>query len=62
VIADVANRHAFWHMGQFAKYYKTMFGELPSETLKLNRIWYTGFFEKPIRKVRLELSILRKPA
>ena len=38
VIADVANRHAFWHMGQFAKDYKTMFGELPSETLKRNRM------------------------
>jgi AraC-like DNA-binding protein len=37
VIADVANRHAFWHLGQFAKDYKTMFGELPSETLKWNR-------------------------
>ena len=38
MIADVANRHAFWHMGQFAKDYNTMFGELPSETLKRNRI------------------------
>jgi len=37
VIADVANRHAFWHMGQFAKDYKAMFGELPSETLKRNQ-------------------------
>jgi len=33
LIADVANRWSFWHMGQFAKDYKLMFGELPSETL-----------------------------
>jgi len=32
-VADVANTHGFWHMGQFAKDYKEMFGELPSETL-----------------------------
>jgi len=33
-IADIANKWGFWHMGQFAKDYKKMFGELPSETLK----------------------------
>lgn len=38
VIADVANRYAFWHLGQFAKDYKKMFGELPSETLNRNRV------------------------
>jgi AraC-like DNA-binding protein len=32
VIADIANEHGFWHLGQFAKDYRTMFGELPSET------------------------------
>ena len=37
VIADVANRHAFWHMGQFAKDYRAMFGELPSETVRQAR-------------------------
>jgi len=31
-IADVANEFGFWHMGQFAKDYYRMFGELPSET------------------------------
>jgi len=30
---NVANGWSFWHMGQFAKDYKKMFGELPSETL-----------------------------
>ena len=35
LIADVANRWGCWHMGQFAKDYKALFGELPSETLKL---------------------------
>ncbi len=33
-IADIANRWGFWHMGQFAKDYRTFFGELPSESLK----------------------------
>lgn len=33
-IADVANNHGFWHMGQFARDYRSFFGELPSETLK----------------------------
>jgi len=32
-IADIANQHGFWHMGQFAKDYKILFGELPSDTL-----------------------------
>jgi AraC family ethanolamine operon transcriptional activator len=32
-IADVANDWGFWHMGQFAKDYRRMFGELPSDTL-----------------------------
>lgn len=33
-IADAANVWGFWHMGQFAKDYFRMFGELPSETLR----------------------------
>jgi len=32
-VTDLAKRWSFWHMGQFAKDYKLMFGELPSETL-----------------------------
>ena len=32
-ISDVANRYDFWHMGQFAKDYRSLFGELPSQTL-----------------------------
>jgi len=31
-IADIANDWGFWHMGQFAKDYKGLFGELPSVT------------------------------
>jgi AraC family ethanolamine operon transcriptional activator len=31
-IADVANKWGFWHLGQFAKDYRSWFGELPSET------------------------------
>jgi len=33
-IADIASRHGFWHMSQFASDYRRHFGELPSETLK----------------------------
>ncbi|WP_163340705.1 helix-turn-helix domain-containing protein [Desulfopila sp. IMCC35008] len=33
-IADIANRRGFWHMGQFAKDYHQLFGELPSDTLR----------------------------
>lgn len=34
IIADVANNWGFWHMGDFAREYRKMFCELPSETLK----------------------------
>ena len=33
VVADVANQWGLWHMGQFARDYRRLFGELPSETL-----------------------------
>lgn len=33
-ISDIANNHGFWHMGQFAKEYRQLFDELPSDTLK----------------------------
>jgi AraC-like DNA-binding protein len=33
-VVDIANRWGFWHMGQFARDYRRMFGELPSVTLK----------------------------
>lgn len=32
-IADAANASGFWHMGQFAKDYRKLFGELPSQTV-----------------------------
>ena len=32
-VADVANRWGFWHMGKFARDYRTLFGELPSQTM-----------------------------
>ncbi|MEE4216822.1 MAG: helix-turn-helix domain-containing protein [Xanthomonadales bacterium] len=32
LVIDVANRWGFWHMGQFAKDYSNLFGELPSQT------------------------------
>ena len=40
-VADAANRWGFWHMGQLAKDYKRMFGELPSETLNDSNSTYT---------------------
>ena len=33
-VADIANAWGFWHMGQFAKDYRSFFDELPSETLR----------------------------
>jgi AraC family ethanolamine operon transcriptional activator len=33
-VTDIAVQWGFWHMGQFAKDYKKMFGECPSETLR----------------------------
>ena len=32
-VSDVMNDWGYWHMGNFAAYYRKMFGELPSETL-----------------------------
>jgi AraC family ethanolamine operon transcriptional activator len=34
IVLNIANQFGFWSMGHFARDYKTMFGELPSETLK----------------------------
>ena len=33
-VMDVANAWGFWHMGQFARDYRKLFGELPSDTLR----------------------------
>jgi len=33
-VNEVAGSWSFWHMGQFAKDYRKLFGELPSDTLK----------------------------
>lgn len=32
-VVDVANEWGFWHMGDFAREYRRMFGELPARTL-----------------------------
>lgn len=32
-VADVAMRHGFWELGRFAREYRELFGELPSQTL-----------------------------
>ena len=31
-VSEAANKWGFWHLGQFAKDYRTRFGELPSDT------------------------------
>jgi AraC family transcriptional regulator, ethanolamine operon transcriptional activator len=33
-VSDAANNWGFWHLGQFAKDYENLFGELPSDTLR----------------------------
>ena len=33
-VSAIANEWGFWHMGQFAKDYRRLFGELPSTTLR----------------------------
>ena len=37
-VTDIATRWGFFHLGRFAQYYQKHFGELPSETLKKNRL------------------------
>ena len=37
-IIDIANETGFWHMGQFARDYRMLFGELPSTTIKKNTL------------------------
>lgn len=37
LVSDIANEWGFWHMGQFAKDYRALFGELPSITLRRHR-------------------------
>ena len=34
LVSDIANRWGVWHMGQFARDYALLFGELPSQTIK----------------------------
>jgi len=36
-LSDIAARWGFWHLSHFAADYKSMFGELPSETLNAAR-------------------------
>ena len=37
-VIKVASEYNFWHMGQFSRDYKKLFGELPSETLRKSYI------------------------
>lgn len=40
---SIANHWGFWHIGQFAKDYKEMFGELPSDTIRKSIYQTTQF-------------------
>jgi AraC family ethanolamine operon transcriptional activator len=33
-VKDAVEAYGFWHLSRFSRDYKTMFGELPSETLR----------------------------
>lgn len=37
LVRSVAHAHGFWHLGQFTRDYRTMYGETPSETLACSR-------------------------
>jgi AraC family transcriptional regulator, ethanolamine operon transcriptional activator len=41
-IADIANKWGFWHLGQFAKDYRSWFGELPSDTYERKHGRFAG--------------------
>jgi AraC family transcriptional regulator, ethanolamine operon transcriptional activator len=45
IIADVASQFGFWSLGHFSRDYKTMFGELPSQTL--NKTGYDFSWKSP---------------
>jgi AraC family ethanolamine operon transcriptional activator len=36
-VTEVAFRWGFWHLSRFAREYRSMFGESPSETLRRRR-------------------------
>jgi len=38
IIYKIASEYNFWHMGQFTRDYKHLFGELPSETIRNNTV------------------------
>jgi len=33
-VSDAATRHGFWHLGRFSRYYREVFGETPSQTVR----------------------------
>jgi AraC family ethanolamine operon transcriptional activator len=39
-VMQIASDYNFWHMGQFTRDYKKLFGELPTETLKKRSVFH----------------------
>lgn len=36
-VSEAATRHGFWHLGRFARYYREVFGQPPSQTVRSGR-------------------------
>ena len=61
-VAEAANQFDFWHMGQFAKDYRTLFGELPSRNFPAHAKHVTRALDRPARLARLCDYCLAEPA
>ncbi len=51
-VAQVARRHGFRHLGRFAETYRTLFGELPSATLRRGANETTAHLMHPRQRTR----------
>ena len=36
-VSEAATRHGFWHLGRFSRYYREVFGQPPSQTVRSGR-------------------------